>query len=292
MIHKRFPGAVRPAFSASILKEIFNFGFPALLAGLLVPPAYWWANTLLARHAGFEEVGLFGVAFALAQLIMLVPSSLSIPAVSFMSETRAAAGQARFSKLVTANLRLMWALALPPCMGCALASGLIVQVCFGQGYVRATGLMFWTSFTALWIVIGTQMGLAITSLGRMWEGFGVNTIWLVMFVGLASWWTTKYGAYGLAAAFFVSYLIFGLVLWQYSKRWLKIRYEGVRGIALLTLGAVGVSYLASSHFGVLISSLMAVFFSLALVWAEWKLVLDNNERNFIKKVFAWLPSQT
>ena len=35
MIHARFPDAVRPTFSASILKEIFNFALPALLAGLL-----------------------------------------------------------------------------------------------------------------------------------------------------------------------------------------------------------------------------------------------------------------
>ncbi len=137
VIHARFLGAMRPAFSAPIFKETIKFALPAFLAGLLVSPAYWWANTLLARHAGFEKVGLFGVAFTLTQVIMLVPSNLSVPAVSFMSEVHSHGKQSEFSSLVSANLRQVWLLTLLIAVGCSLFASPMVTILFGAHYESA-----------------------------------------------------------------------------------------------------------------------------------------------------------
>lgn len=235
MIHTRFPGAVRPAFSASILKEIFNFALPALLAGLLVSPAYWWANTLLARRAGFEQVGLFGVAFALAQLIMLVPSNLSIPAVSFMSEVYASRDHERFSTLVSTNLRLVWALALPIAAGCALISPLLIRLLFGNPFLSAVPLAAIMSFSALFIVINSVIGYAIAASGQMWHGFTINLFWLTVFMCFANALIPRMAASGLAVTFAASYMTFTVAVFLYSRWFMGVRFKKLLALVLLTV---------------------------------------------------------
>ena len=75
---RRFSGCLRPGFSKDNLREVFSFAFAAFLTTLLGAPVYWWINTLLARHQGFEQVGLFGVSLCLAKLVLLLPLGLSL----------------------------------------------------------------------------------------------------------------------------------------------------------------------------------------------------------------------
>lgn len=275
---RRFPGMVKTAFSRSILGEIFSFAFPAFLAGLLVGPAYWWANTMLARDRGFVEVGLFGVAFALARLIQVIPSSLSIPAVSFMSETYASSKEEEFSELVGTNVRLIWALTLPIALGCALFAPWIVRLLFGAAYQDAALLVSIMSFVALVIAVGSVAGNAVAGSGRMWHALGFNGFWLVVFL-VAGWLLIPaWGAKGLAVAFTVSYLFFAILLSVYAMKVLRVKFEGARCLVSLT----GASYLGAILLARTLTPAPFCIAALAvestLIGIEWRTVLRPAER--------------
>jgi len=287
MIHTRFPGAVRPAFSASILKEIFNFGLPALLASLLVSPAYWWANTLLARHAGFEQVGLFGVAFALAQLIMLVPSNLSIPAVSFMSEVHARDNSSEFSGLVSTNLRLVWVLTLPLAVGCALFASPAITLLFGTRYEGATTLVLLMSIAALLMVINSVIGSAIAGSGRMWNGFLLNLFWLAVFLPLGTFSIPRWGAAGIALTYVVSYFLFTVAVGFYSSIALDVAYGKLGRLVGASLAVFGVGATAFFYLRGPIYHLLTLVVLSSLLVVEWKHLLSEKERSALLRLLPW-----
>lgn len=278
IIRARFPGSVRPTFSISILKEIFDFALPALLAGLLVSPAYWWANTTLARHGGFIQVGLFGVAFALAQLIILVPSNLSTPAVSFMAEVHARDNAAEFSGLVCTNLRLVWILTLPLAFGCALFASPIITLLFGTRYEGAATLVLPMSLVGLLMVMNNVIGSAIAGSGRMWNGFLLNFLWLACFFPIGALMIPRWGAAGISLTFLVSYSLFTVAVGFYSRFALHVVYRNVSrllgvSVAVFSAGAVVVHCSRGPLYYALAWVLMS-----SLVVVEWKHLLSQDER--------------
>jgi O-antigen/teichoic acid export membrane protein len=287
MIHLRFPGAVRPVFSASILKEIFDFALPSLLAGLLVSPAYWWANTLLARHTGFEQVGLFGVAFGLAQLILLVPSTLSIPAVSFMSEVHAHDNRSEFSGLVSTNLRLVWVLTLPMAVGCALFAYPIITLLFGGRYEGATTLVLPMSIVALLMVINNVIGSAIIGSGRMWNGFLLNLFWLAAFLALGTFTIPRWGAAGIALTFVASYFLFTVAVGCYAHRALRVDYLDLGRLAGVSLAGFGMGATVIFYLHGLSGCLASVVVLTALLIVEWKCLLGASERVALLRSIPW-----
>lgn len=281
LARQRLPGAFHLHFSTDVLREIFSFAFPALLGGLLASTGYWWANTLLARQVGFEQVGLFGVAFALMQLIILVPSNLSVPAVSFMSETYASAPREQFAALVSTNIRLIWALTLPLAVACAFFSGVIIKVFFGPSYSGATLLGSMMSVVALIVTVGSVIGNAVASAGRMWHALCLNAVWLLAFTGGVLAFVPPWAAAGLAAAFFLSYLSLAGIFWIYSRTILRIRYE--HSFVLLSLTSVSaVVAVAAGRFleGLPLFATGSVAVALT-VSVEWSIVLSAEERSEI-----------
>lgn len=284
----RLPGVVRTVFSRSVLVEIFSFAFPAFLSGMLVAPAYWWANTLLARDSGFAQVGLFGVAFALAQLIMVIPSNLSIPAVSFMSETYESSDPRDFSRLVGTNLRIVWALTLPIALGCALFAPWVVRVAFGHAYEGATTLASGMGFVALLMVVDGVIGNSIAGSGKMWHGFALNGFWALVFFASSAALIPRWGAAGLAATFGISYIVLTLSVSWYGHAVLRITYEKLGVLSGLTCASVVLATLGlllGNGSGGLVFKVLLV---LAILWVELRWVLDEGDRVYLRGVFSWI----
>ena len=283
---RRFPGSLRPHFSAGILREILSFSVPALLASVLVAPAYWWANTVLVRHWGFERAGLFSVAFAIAQLIVLVPSTLSVPAVSFMSEAHTRKAGGGFTTLVRTNLRLIWSLTLPLTVGCMLFTTPMIGLLFGSRYHAARMLVFPMSITALLIIINGVIGAAITGSGKMWNGFLLNLCWLAIFLFSGVIFIPKWGALGTAVTFVVSYAFFTIAVGVYSHVALRVRYEKLGSLLGITLVGLGVGGAGSFYLGGPMWYAAAFLLLMTLVLAEWKYLLSDKERSLLSSLLV------
>lgn len=275
---RRFPGLLRTRFAKDLLRETFGLAFPAFLIGLLVAPAYWWANTLLARRSGFADVAIFGVAFSLTQMILLVPSNLSIPAVSFMSETHSSGNVQRFGELVGDNFRFMWAIVLPIAAGCAVLSTPLILLLFGTQYERAANLVVAMSFAGILMILNSAVINATYGCGYLWHGFLISFGWLTLFVAIGYVLIPAWGATGLAYTFVLSYAPLALGAAMYAARVLGAQFKKMAVLFTMTVIAFGAAItLHQAVHGALLVA-MGCIMTLLLAVSEWIWVCDERER--------------
>jgi hypothetical protein len=65
------------------------------------------------------------------------------------------------------------------------------------------------------------IGHAITSIDKMWWGFGLNSIWSLVLLAGAALLVPRYGALGLAGAYFASYLVHVFTISAYVRVYLR-----------------------------------------------------------------------
>ena len=280
----RFSGSLRPSFDRTMLQETFSFAIPSVLAAILVSPANWWANTVLARSFGLEQVGIFGTCLLLSQIVVIVPSGLSAPAVSFLSEVHADRSRIRFSELTSMNIRLTWAVGLPVCFLCATAGPYMIPALFGQRYTVSSGAILAMSFSSLLTVITSGLGAGIMGAGRMWAFLGLTSIWLFCFVCLGSVLAPLMGALGLGLTYFASYLLSACAMWRYLSVRTCGPIVGLGSVALLTVTALVASVILVVCLPALRCASVGAVLTVALVGVEYLWVVDANERRAVARV--------
>jgi len=284
---QKLPGEIRSYAFSDLFCEIMNFGMPALLAGVVVSFGIWWGSTVLVRHAGFQQLGLFAAAYSLMQLILVLPSSLSMPAVSYLAETRAARGERAFNELVSHNLRLIWVLTLPISFACALFSRPLVMLTFGPAFAPTSGLLCWMAITALVIAINAQIGYAVASLGRMWQALALNVLWLAAFVPMSYVSVQGSRSNGLAAAYCFSYLLFTFMVGGYSRICLGIRYPQLKTLIFVTGLVIVATALLNTAPESLSCFVGKMIVCLLLCVVEWRLMLNDLERQQVHTLLGF-----
>jgi O-antigen/teichoic acid export membrane protein len=275
---QRFSGSLRPRFSHSVLAEIFWFSIPPFLSGLLISPSGWWANTVLARNAGFRDLGLFGVAYALSQLIVVLPSNLLQPSIGFMSEAHASAGIRGFGTFVNANLRVIWVVTMPLALGGALIARPIIGMVFGHPYLSASLAATTMSLATIPMMAGAILGKALTSSGRVWQNAGFDVFWLVSFGGMVVFLVPRWGATGLALSFAISYLLDSLGRGLYCAAKLGTGLDGVPMLTLLAAGGGALTVIAATLPECFAMYLCGGLALVGILATEWFCVLHPSER--------------
>ena len=291
LVRERFPEGIRPMFSRELLGIIVSFILPTLLITLFNIPTYWWATTMVARHAGFEQVGLLGVAYTLSQATFLIPMNLYTPVMTFLSEAHAASQVDVFSTMVSTNLRAMWAFSMPLALALALFSPLLIRVLFGKAYLPAAPLTFALSLTALLMLLVGLMNTAITASGRMWHNLGITASWCGIFAVAGMICIPRWGAAGCAAVFAATYVLYLIGVCGYAHLKLKVRFEGVARLVMLTVLSFAIAAVIFFQLqGIVAYSASAVLLS-SLILAEWFWILDNKERQRLGSVVAGVSNR-
>lgn len=283
LARRAFPGAIRADFSRASLRPLVAFAFPALLLTLLNLPAYWWINTLLARHQGYTEVALFSVSYALAQLIWLLPINLYVPVMTFLSEAQAAADQTAFARLVSDNLRAIWLVTLPLALGAAWFSPLLLRVLFGAAYEAAAPTVSFLSLTALLMSLVGLLNTALTAAGRIWHNVAITFVWTLLFGALSWYYVPRWGAPGGGMALALSQTVYLTMLAIYLVVGLRLRCHAAGRMTLLSLlGFAGLA-LALRHLTGPVLYVSGICWLAALAGAQWRWVCGELERRAVNK---------
>ncbi len=286
LLRERFPEGVRPMFSRELLGIIVSFILPTLLITLFNIPTYWWASTMVARHAGFEQVGLLGVAYTLSQATFLIPMNLYTPVMTFLSEAHASSQAEVFSTMVSTNLRAMWAFSMPLALMLALFSPVLIRVLFGKVYLAAAPLTFALSLTALLMLLVGLVNTAITASGRMWHNLGITAGWSVIFVVAGLICIPRWGAAGCATIFAATYALYLIGVCTYASIRLKVRFEKVARLLTLTGISFGLAAIIFFKLHGATAYLASANLLVCLVVAEWFWILDSSERQRLSKFAA------
>lgn len=278
-------------WSWPVMRSILNFSIPSQIAGFLATPVLWVVTTILSLKKGFVEVGLFSAAFVFYQAILFIAQSFSAPALPVLSEIRATADQALFNRALNANLRASWSLTLPLCFLAATLGKTIVLLVYGTKYLGAGTMIFFTSFSAFWFVMFCALSVAITSLGKMWDILFFYAFWSAIVTALSWKFSAVYGSMGVAAAYFMSYLLLMMMTFAYSAWRFGFRYKDIGRMSFFSIVSVAIANVIAFHSSRASSWALSAILTPTLIWAEWKLMLNEEDHHFIESSIQSLTAK-
>lgn len=214
---------------------LLAFSVPAALAGALVAPANWLGVAMVVNHpGGYAEMGLFNAANQWRTAILFLPGALGFAALPLLTQLYAQDDRRRFARMLGANLGINGGVALMGAGAVVLFGGWIMRS-YGSDFAGGRLVLALLAGSAVLMAVGSVVGSAITSSGRMWYGFAFNALWAVALVGGAWVLVPTRGAAGLALATLVAY---GLhLLWQGGYLLTSVVPAGRRASAVRGEGA-------------------------------------------------------
>jgi O-antigen/teichoic acid export membrane protein len=185
---------------------LLRFALPSMLAAALYAPVVWAANAMLVQTPnGLVEMGKFNAASSWRGLIIWLPSAIGQVALPIFTSFVSSGERHRLARVVKLNLAINFLLALIVALPICLGSYWIMML-YGVEFSKSWPALVFLSGAAVFQATATVIGDVIASASRMWWGFFLNLLWAVELL-ISAWFFIGYGADGLAAAFFLSYML-------------------------------------------------------------------------------------
>jgi O-antigen/teichoic acid export membrane protein len=190
------------------LKLLWQFSLPAFLATTLVSLATWVTHTMLVNQPnGYAEMGIFNAVLQWRAALVFLPTLITVQVLlPVLSNLYGEQRPARYQKTLWAGLGFIATLALAIATPIILAASLIMSA-YGPDFAGSADVLVLMAITTVLSSSLGVMGVAISSMGKMWHGFGLNLFWTFMLVVFTHLFISR-GAYGLALAQLLSFSIY------------------------------------------------------------------------------------
>jgi len=184
---------------------LLHFAFPALLSGVLVGPAHWAAQAMLANTPkGYAELAVLGIAMQWFYVIMFVPGTAGRVVLPILTDhvTKNDHGSSRKILLYAMGANALVAVPLAVIVG--VLSPYIMGL-YGKNFEHDYIPLVVAVMTAALLAIQIPVGNLLAASSRMWLGALMNAGWAVTFIGLAYLLVDK-GATGITVALGIGYI--------------------------------------------------------------------------------------
>lgn len=183
---------------------LWKFSLPAALSGILVGPVKWICNALLVNQDdGYAALGVLTATLAFQQLLVFASGMLNAPLLSMISN----AGKKISRRLATVNILssgiLGVAVSLPILWFPETAEVLFGKEFSGRSFRYALAFGMLSTCIMLYKQGVTRL---LVARSYMWWGFLSNLIWALGVLGSAVY-CVRFGAWGIALAFYVGYVV-------------------------------------------------------------------------------------
>jgi O-antigen/teichoic acid export membrane protein len=218
---------IRPRFSGAWRERrvLWTFSIPAFLSGALVGPVTWVANNILVNQpGGYAEMGVLSAASQWRNAVVFLPSLLSQPLLSILSNV-GATDRGSFGKLLRANVLLAFAISSAVAAPIILGASWIMSA-YGPGFRGGRPVLIVLVLATVISVTAGVIGQAIAGLDRMWWGLALNLVWAVVMLAAAIFLVPRHGALGVALALLGSYVAHALAVAAYARIHLRNRAAG------------------------------------------------------------------
>ena len=270
-------------------RELIRFALPTFLGGLFVAPAYWIGNLILVREHGIAASGFFGVANALAQLVLFLPSTIASPLIPILSEVAAEGNRERLSGFVVRNLRMMWCVSVPVSVLFGGAAPVLITVLYGRAYEPSSTTYVILAASNLLIALQSVVGFVLIAKRKMWQGLMANALWFCLFIAFGLWLIPAAGHRGFALSFLLSYAVYGVVVLAILRKHVDFTLRLGDSILNggLTVLAMGVMIgLAVSVTTPLLNALLASICAAGFAAAAWRWVLQDDDRVLVRHTIS------
>jgi O-antigen/teichoic acid export membrane protein len=186
-------------------RVLHRFTLPAFLASIVVGPAMWICNTLLVHQPeGYAQLGLYTAADRWRLLILFVPTSVFGMVVPVLSNLYGAGDLLGFKRVFRANVLLNSGLALTLALVVFAFAPRIMAV-FGKTFHSGWPILAILAFSALPEALNTVLGHPLIVADAMWWRCGFDLLLAALLVGSAIVFIPRWGAIGLALAYFLAF---------------------------------------------------------------------------------------
>lgn len=188
---------------------LWRYSFPALLSAVMVTPAHWIAQGVLARgERGLAEVAVLGIAMQWFNLILFIPNTAGRVVLPVLSERIAADGAGDSRKILKWAALANGVVALPVAIFGVIFSGHILDL-YGSQYRGYDLAIVFSVLTASVLAVISPVGNLIAASGQMWTGVAMNALWSAVYMS-GVFLMAGYGATGVMAALCFAYCLHGL----------------------------------------------------------------------------------
>lgn len=204
---------------------LWKFSLPSMISSLMMIPATWYTNTLLANQPhGYSELGMFTAANQWRNIVIVIPGLLSAAILPILSETHGSNDKTTFKKTVSFNIHLTWIVALPLTV-LVVTLGQPLAELFGKQFHDAGPIISILMVACFLNIVNCAVGSALAGSGRMWTGAIMNFGWAFILIVTAYFVIPIEGGKGLAFAYLVAY--FTHTVWQMIYLELKIARRAI-----------------------------------------------------------------
>jgi len=234
-------------FNVKIARELLNYGRFITASSIVIFAAARIDSAVVGKLLGTEQLGLYSLAFTITGLVTLslsrIASDIMFPAFSKLQSDHSAL---RYAYLST--LSMIMHLVLPAAAGVVLIAGPLLQLVYGEQWLRATILL------KILAIFGVFRAL-FSFTGYLFEGIGMPRVAFVLgivrFIAIAVLIVPMTKVLGTAGAA-ITVTIGGAVCWignlVYLRRILSLRLSDIghslwRPIWTTLIMAVAVSVL-------------------------------------------------
>lgn len=266
--------------------DLINYSLPIFVGGIILRPARLYGQTLLVLKQDFTEVGYFKVAFGLYNLMMFIPTALSVPLIPMVSEIHVS-NEGKPSDAYSKILKILILIILPLSIGVALLSKYIILVLYGEKYLGAILITYILIISAFFGSITSTIESLFLGTGRTLNLLYIAIFQALMFVLSAYILITEYGTLGLGMAFLVVDVTLLPIYSYFAIKKSLISLNTLKLPIVLSVFFLSFSYIIQKYiFGVQLIIVMILYLSVILL-IEY-IILEDDEKKMVGRLLRYV----
>ena len=181
-------------------RVLWTFTAPALLGSILMAPATWLCNAMVARGAhGYENLALLNVGNQWRAAILFVPATLGGMILPVLANLSGENDSARYRTVLKYSLAGNAACALAVAVPVILFAGRILKA-YGNGFAAGRGVLILTVAASGIFALNNQLSRAAASVGAMWASFWFDAVCAAGYLAGCAALFGRWGVNGIGAA--------------------------------------------------------------------------------------------
>jgi O-antigen/teichoic acid export membrane protein len=198
------------------LPILWHFALPATLANIMIAPVTWAVSALLVNQPnGYAEMGIFNAANQWRTVLIFIPTLIGQIITPIMSERLGVGSNATARSMLRTSIIVSAIAVIPAALLLGAVSPWIMGQ-YGAAFTSGWPVLLVVLATVSLVALQTPIGNVIAASGRMWVGTAMNAGWGLVVI-ISALLLKSYGAFGLAAAFFIGYVVHSI--WTFWFAW-------------------------------------------------------------------------
>lgn len=197
-----------------------DFALPALLAGVMVTPAHWICQTMLAKTPnGYAEIALLGVAMQWFNAIQFMPMVAGRVIAPMLTEAVVSDNYTDSKRILILAIKANAFIALPLAFFISVLSRWILLL-YGSAFCNGSKVLVIAVATAALLAIQTPVGNMVAATSRMWLGMSMNLGWALIYITTSNLLIDR-GATGVIISLGLAYVIHAIWTFVFAYTQLK-----------------------------------------------------------------------